>query len=926
MPTFGAAAAGASVSDELREALATAPGDEPLRVIVRLHTFAMELDARDFSAMGVTLTERLTTIPVYGALASPASVVRLARDARVAHVELDLPIHYWMDVAARESRARDLWDPTPGATGVTVAGHIVDGTGVGVAVVDSGVDATHPDLAWHTHVQQNLFRTVPLGNTFFGGGAVPDPVNFLDVPDSDFTSGHGTHVAGIVGGSGAASGGDVMGAAPGATIYAFGMGQGVSIIAANEAFDYILRNYDSFDPPIKVVTNSYGSCGDRWSANSATSILVGMLLAKDVNVAWAAGNIDSTCSDIHGGGAADDPRPGVLGVGNYDGSGAVSRDETIAPSSSQGFTDQPFTMWPDVAAPGTSITATGSTSGALTLAPGGYATISGTSMATPHVAGVIALLRQADPSLSAAEVEQVLRRTAYRYDDDIDPVQGHVKKGAGLVDAFAAVHAVTGGLGANEGVQALAVTAYAATTAVRRTGAETASGNITVTGDVSLLGAGSKTYTSSMLFFHTLPTGGGVNPTLGIVPYAFVPGETMIAAAWGIRAIGGAPAPRGEVGRFVATHLDTGGVLFDKECVVMLQGSVTSDPDDRCSVGFGVPVLATTGLYEVVFTMTIDGSPVEVGVETVYVLSAGAGAETLLDPGPRPLAPPSAPPAGAVSVRARFDAGAWTAATVTGSAWSVDVTVPTGGGILHVEATDGAKVLTDRVVFGTPGTPDPDPDPDPDVNVSIAAPSLVLVDAPASFTASTTDPGTWTFTWDADYDGVTFDVDATGPTLTWTYATTGLRFVAARASDGLIDGVAVAAVSVVRETVLVDDTVEQAPALPLSAVLTQQLDETDPQATVYTIVVPAGTVRLTVDLDWDAYRNPVNNNAVTASDYDLWFRDPVGGYGHHGGATFAHGEHVVIAAPAAGTWQVEVAPYLVLEPDEFHIVVKAFAP
>ena len=913
---------GSVLSPELAAKLLEVAPSEKLQLIVRLDGFATEDDARDLRAMGITLTSALSTVPIYGAVGTRAAVMTAAKDDRVAYMELDLPLQYHLATAGRVARARDVWDALPGGQPVVMNGQVIDGSGVGVAVVDSGVDATHPDLEWGTHVKKNYFRNVALANTLFSPPLLPDSVNFADVPNSDFTSGHGTHVAGTVGGSGAVSGGLHKGAAPGATIYGYGMGQGIHILAANEAFDHILRNFDSFDPPIKVVTNSYGGCGGRWSASSATSILVGMLLEKDVNVVWSAGNIDDTCTDLHGGSAADDPRPGVISVGNYDGSGANGRDGTIDPSSSQGYVDEPPSMWPDVAAPGTEIVAAAATTGALSIAlgtPREYATMSGTSMAAPMVAGVIALVRQANPDLSAADVEQVLRRTAYKYDADIDQDVGDVKRGVGLVDAFAAVHAVTGGLGADAGVQALSVTSDGTGKPILRTGPESASGDVTIGGDVLLFGRPAPTYSSIMLFFHRTPTGSGVNPTGGVLPFTFVAGETMATEIRQVTAIAGAPDPMNMSVRMVARHMDTGDVLFDLPCNVRGVNDAVFGVDKRCTVVYNVTVADKTGVYEVVATTLLDGSPVEIIVENVVIVSAGGSGETFVDPGPRAPVRPGPLAGDAITVEARFDEDAWTAATLTGSQWSVDLTVPDGGGVLEVRATDGVANATDRVVFGAPA---------PELDLAIDGPASAPTGTAVTFDAVVTGAGAWTFEWDSDHDGVTFDVDGTGPSFTTTYATRGTYTVAVRANDGAgttlnatLDHAAFA------EATLFDVTYSQGAAVPVSLATAALGHEAgvivrDPQAKRYPVVLPAGVTQLTVEVSWQ--HHTVYNELVglTANDFDVWIQDPAGGYDSHGGATFAHGERAVIASPAAGRYNIDIAPFLVTEADTVRVVVK----
>jgi serine protease AprX len=155
------------------------------------------------------------------------------------------------------------------------------------------------------------------------------------------------------------------------------------------------------------------------------------------------------------------PLPGTLMVANYDDGGVGSRDNALNPSSSRGDADKPLTF-PDLSAPGTRITAACrpylavcSTGGDFVHGPGPgdigtFNTISGTSMAAPYVAGVVAQLLEADPTLTPAGVEDLLEDTAHKYTSgaayEPDPTNpdgtSSFDKGHGLVDVLAALAAL----------------------------------------------------------------------------------------------------------------------------------------------------------------------------------------------------------------------------------------------------------------------------------------------------------------------------------------------------------------------------------------------------------------------------------------------------------------------------------------------------
>jgi len=378
-------------------------------------------------------------------------------------------------------------------------GHYIDGTGVGVAVVDAGANALHPDLSWcgSPTADQNtcktkknfkikcptlglivdpatkecisperIFQTLPSPV----GVGIPQPGYVMeDVPDSDTTSGHGTHVSGIATGDGTASHGLYRGTAPGAKLYAFGAGDGDSIftIDAAVAFQWILDNGAQQSPPIKVINNSYGNPGFYDAQNpDLLSQLANKLIDNGVTVVWAAGNsgaspctaTGSTTADIPCTGPdANNPKPGNISVANYNDNGTGTRDGALDSSSSQGFAGRPDTN-PDFSAPGDNIISACNIPSAACdnpafgfPAPGYepyYTHLSGTSMAAPHTTGVIADLYQADPTITPAQVEKLLKDTAHRFVagaayNQVDPTDADtptsIDKGHGLIDARAAV-------------------------------------------------------------------------------------------------------------------------------------------------------------------------------------------------------------------------------------------------------------------------------------------------------------------------------------------------------------------------------------------------------------------------------------------------------------------------------------------------------
>ncbi|HVM04543.1 MAG TPA: S8 family serine peptidase [Acidimicrobiales bacterium] len=320
------------------------------------------------------------------------------------------------------------------------------GRGVGVAVVDTGIDATHPDLA--DHVTHNMKLVGPEILDVLGGKHRPDePPGTLVVPmdgmNSDTTSGHGTHVAGIVAGD-AHTSPDQVGVAPDADLIGYGTGDAISIFTVLAAFDDILVHHLEWG--IRVVNNSWGQSGRLFDPNHPINVATRALHDAGLVVVFSAGNdgAEGTINPysvapwvISAGSANNDRDRSAFSSGGYE-----HDNSTAAPVPDDRHLrfdgDRIGIYHPDVSAPGTDIVSSGTPTGIGTLSPalpGGTATLSGTSMAAPHVSGVAALLFEARPSLTPDQVRQVLQVTAA-------PMRGEAEffeSGYGFTDAAAAV-------------------------------------------------------------------------------------------------------------------------------------------------------------------------------------------------------------------------------------------------------------------------------------------------------------------------------------------------------------------------------------------------------------------------------------------------------------------------------------------------------
>ncbi|WP_331737602.1 S8 family serine peptidase [Streptomyces sp. NBC_00019] len=290
-----------------------------------------------------------------------------SKTAAIPRVWLDGRVHAVLDRSTAQIGAPTVWQ-----TGV-------HGEGVKVAVLDTGVDQTHPDLA----------------------GRVVKTANFSDSTTTDDPYGHGTHVASIVGGSGAASGGTRKGVAPGADLL---VGKVLGDNGSGSESQVIDGMEWAAAQGAKVVSMSLSS-NEAGDGSDAMSQAVDALsrTTPTLFVIAAGNNGRDGASTVGSPGAADS----ALTVG------AVDRDDSLAAFSSRGPRAGDGAVKPDVTAPGVGIVAAraaGTTEG--DVVDQYYVGYSGTSMATPHVAGAAALVAQRHPDWTGRQLKDALVSTA----------------------------------------------------------------------------------------------------------------------------------------------------------------------------------------------------------------------------------------------------------------------------------------------------------------------------------------------------------------------------------------------------------------------------------------------------------------------------------------------------------------------------------
>ncbi len=406
------------------------------RVIIRTHdSLAADVLVR---ALNGTPGRRLVSLGGQLAEVPDAALLALASSASVDRVSLDRPV-----VATMERTSA-----TIGATWVR-QNLAYDGRGIGIAVIDSGVTAWHDDLTDDavTYREPDGIPTITIAQRV---------VHFVDfvgqLPSAYDDFGHGTHVAGIIAGNGYDSSGARAGVAPGARLVvlkvldASGRGYIGNVLSA---IDYAIAHRDEFN--IRVINLSVAAGVYESYRTDPLTLAARRAVEAGIVVVTAAGNLGRNAEGAtqYGGITAPGNAPWVLTVGGSSHMGTTARtDDVVAGFSSRGPTFLDYTAKPDLVAPGVGLESLSDPGSSLYAAYpewrlGGtvptwyppYFSLSGTSMAAPVVSGTVALMLQANPSLTPNAVKAILQYTA-QADPDVRPLA----QGAGFLNARGAVH------------------------------------------------------------------------------------------------------------------------------------------------------------------------------------------------------------------------------------------------------------------------------------------------------------------------------------------------------------------------------------------------------------------------------------------------------------------------------------------------------
>ena len=415
---------------ELALLLNKATDDSTINAVVTFHHYPTDADLAAMRTLGITGGTRFRKLPMIVFSAFPSQVVKLSQLPSVRSIWGNRTLQWNAEQTSAQTGTGRVYadaDLTAKNRGLPVTGR-----GVTVAVLDTGLDGTHGDVAGR--VARNvkladLQGLSPLGFQY--------PADIEGLKNTDLLGGHGTFVSGIIAGNGTRSGGRYKGVAPNAKLVGLSAGD-ANLFFVLAGFDYLLAQGTTLR--LRVVNCSF-SANTVFDINDPVNVATRMLTDAGVNVVFSAGNAGAGADSLNPYALA----PWVISVGATDARGR------LADFSSRGAFGSTSKRRPTLVAPGVDMVSlrartltnqtslNGLSSGADTrlLAPADllfYTAGSGTSFSAPVVAGTIALMLEANPNLKPAHVRDILQRTATPL-----PSNYAHEVGAGMLNAHAAV-------------------------------------------------------------------------------------------------------------------------------------------------------------------------------------------------------------------------------------------------------------------------------------------------------------------------------------------------------------------------------------------------------------------------------------------------------------------------------------------------------
>src|SRR6266851_1859066 len=417
-----------SVDPELALQLTQLADDSTVNAVVVYHLLPADSDLADLQKIGIVGGTRFRALPMITLTGTRDQITAISKLPAVRSIygTRTLNLNSEPEVRAVTGVERAWRDAE-----ITTSNHNLPVTGknITVAVLDTGVDGNHGDLAGR------VAKNIKLASTQSASLGFNYPINSESLSNTDQAYGHGTFVAGVIAGNGSLSAGKYTGVAPGAQVVGLSAGD-LSLFYVLEGFDYLLANGSSLG--VRVVNCSF-SANTVFDVNDPVNIATRMLTDAGINVVFSAGNTGPGAHTLNPYAVA----PWVISVGATDTKGR------LASFSSRGdFANSMF--HPTLVAPGVNVVSLRGSGVANVTGAGGiagadtqrlsatelpyYTTANGTSFSAPQVAGAIALMLEANPNLAPAAVKDILQRTA----TPLPPYYQH-ESGTGMLNVHAAV-------------------------------------------------------------------------------------------------------------------------------------------------------------------------------------------------------------------------------------------------------------------------------------------------------------------------------------------------------------------------------------------------------------------------------------------------------------------------------------------------------